>query len=262
MTTKGQAPRRTSKAAADKSASPPVGDGVEPGRFTAGTGVLADDMQASFEDSAVQAQNIRLQKLDGDGQPVGEPVHLEGATATLQFTPDDSGIEPPRLADDLNALQREGIELEFSTNDPATVAVVRELTRIPIPTAVINQWWPAFVRIPGATETWNLCKVFLTPQGLYVYRTHPSERETYTSGAMPTWYSSVNFEETKKPVSGYAAKNAGIPIATAAGTVTVQPTVGCGCAARGLKNWKPTWSRNVISWADGVQLATGSTAGR
>jgi hypothetical protein len=260
MPAKARAPRKTSKAATDKSASTPVGDDVEPTRFTAGTGPLADEMQNDFERTALQAKAIRLQKLDAGGAPVGDPVHLDGP-ATLHLQPTDTP-DVAALAADMNRLQQEGVTLEFSTDDPATVAVVRELTRIPIPTAVINQWWPAFVRVPGDDTTWNLCKVFLTPQGLYVYRAKPPEPETFTSGAMPTWYSSVNFEETIKPVSGYAARNAGIPIVTAAGKVTVQPTTGCGCQARGLKGWRPDWLRNVISWEDGVKLAAGSTDGR
>lgn len=260
MPPKGRAPRKTTPAKAEKSASPAVGGDVEPGRFTAGTGPLAEDMQANFEATAVQAQAIRLQKLDGDGEPIGEPVRLEGVTGTVHLEPNDlpEGADFSQVA----SVPAGNIEMEFTTSDPVTVATMRELTRIPIPTAVINQWWPAFVRVPGATETWNLCKVFLTPQGLYVYRAKPAEPETYTSGAMPTWYSSVNFEETTKPVSGYAARNAGIPIVTAAGTMTVQPTGGCGCAARGLKGWRPDWHRNVISWDDGVKLASSSTAGR
>lgn len=287
MPAKGRTPRKTSAAKPDNSTSTPVGDdaaliareqaaaersrvaaeGVymvpinEPGRFTAGTGALADEMQSSFEATAIQAQAIRLQRLGADGEPTGDPVRLEGATATVNLEP-AAASEFAEMADAMNRMQTQGIDVEFSTSDPATVATVRELTRIPIPTAVINQWWPAFVRVPGDDTTWNLCKVFLAPQGLYVYRAAPTEPETFTTGAMPTWYSSVNFEETAKPVSGYAARNAGIPLVTAAGKVTVQPTMGCGCQARGLKGWRPSWLRNVISWGDGVKLAAGSTDGR
>lgn len=287
MPAKGRTPRKTSGAKPDNSTSMPVGDdaaliareraaaersrvaaeGVymvpinEPGRFTAGTGALADDMQDSFEATAIQAQAIRLQRLGAGGEPIGDPVHLDDVTATVHLEPTDA-VEAAELAADMNRFQKDGITVEFSTDDPSTVAMARELTRIPIPTAVINQWWPAFVRVPNDDTVWNLCKVFLTPQGLYVYRAVPSEPETFTSGAMPTWYSSVDFEKTRKPASGYAARNAGIPIETAAGTVNVQPTGGCGCAARGIKGWRPTWSRNVISWEDGVQLASSSTAGR
>jgi hypothetical protein len=236
-------------------ASPPVeqGDTTEPGRFTAGTGALAEDMQKTFAETAVQAQSIRLQKLDGDALPVGEPVTLEGATATVHMTPTDlSDVDLPQPAS----------TIEFETSDPATVALARELLRIPVPTAVICSWWPAIVRLPNDPHPWSLCKVFLTPQGLYVYRQPPAAPETFTAGATPDWYTGVDFEKTRRPVTGTTARNAGIPIVTAAGQVIVQPTSGCGCANRALKNWRPTWSRNVISWDDGVRLAIDATEGR
>lgn len=251
MPAKARAPRKTAPAKVDKSASSPVGDDAA---------LIAREQEAA-ERSRVQAIGVYLTPIDEEGKPTGPPRHMGDATVQLNLEPNDTP-EVEELAADMNRLQKDGITMEFSTDDPATVALARELTRIPIPTTVINQWWPAFVRVPGEEQAWNLCKVFLTPQGLYVYRAAPAEPETFTSGAMPTWYSSVNFEETRKPVSGYAARNAGIPIVTAAGTVTVQPTTGCGCQARGLKGWRPTWSRSVISWADGVKLAIGSTNGR
>lgn len=261
MPAKPRASRKTTPAKTEKSASPAMGDDAEPGRFTAGAGPLAEDMKANFEAVATQAQAIRLQKLGADGRPVDEPVFMDGTSASINL----ESMELPEdaeLAAAMNTLQRDGVSVEFEVTDPATVEAIRQLVRIPIPTAVINQWWPAFVRPPDEDHAWNLCKVFLTPQGLYVYRTPPSVPETFASGAMPAWYSTVDFEKTRKPVSGYAARNAGIPIVTAAGTVNVQPTGGCGCAHRGLKRWRPTWSRNVIRWEDGVRLATGSTAGR
>lgn len=206
--------------------------------------------------NTIEARGIKMQKLDADAQPVGEPVTMEG-TATVELSGEwalDPHSEPLDLAP--------GVTAEFSSDDPATVKLARELTRIPVPTAVISQWFPAFFRAPGQAEPWRLCKVFLTPQGLYVYRQPPVEPETFTSGAMPAWYSGVDFEETRRPATGRTASNAGIPIVTAAGTALVQPTGGCGCAAGRIKHWRPTWARNVISWADGVALAGDATNGR
>lgn len=198
------------------------------------------------------AKGVRLQKLDEDGAPVGEPQHLGDATVTLE-TLDVEPVTLPELAP--------GATIEFATGDPATVALVQELTRIPIPTAVVGQWFPAYFRPPNEPQPWAVCKVFLTPQGIYVYRAAPVESETFTTGATPAWYSTVDFAKTRKPVTGYAAMNAGIPIETAAGRVNVQPYPGCGCGHRKLKNWTPSWSRNRISWDDAVAL-TDTTAGR
>jgi len=278
-------PRKTpaSRTPAAKKATAAKG-GDEPSRFAAGTGPLAESIrlagrQGGKTAAAAQAQGLSLQRIDQEGAPVGEPVRQPGV-AHLEFKPDDSGIELEfdrafEQAADPGAeavARQEGAEnpqvapvpagnMEFETSDPATVATVRELTRIPIPTAVIAQWFPAYFRPePGATP-WNTCKVFLTPQGLYVYRTAPAEPETFTTGATPAWYAGVDFAKTKEPVTGYAAMNAGIPIFTSAGQVNVQPYGGCGCSARKLKNWTPAWTRNRISWADAVKLAD-TTAGR
>lgn len=200
------------------------------------------------------AKGVRLQKLDEDGAPVGEPQHLGDATATVTLeTLDAESVTLPELAPDAT--------IEFATDDPDTVALAQELTRIPLPTAVVAQWFPAYFRPPNEPQPWAVCKVFLTPQGLYVYRAAPAESETFTTGATPAWYSTVDFAKTARPVTGYAAMNAGIPIETAAGRVNVQPYPGCGCGHRKLKNWTPSWSRNRISWDDAVAL-TDTTAGR
>lgn len=265
-------PRKTQAAQGPdtKKAMATQGGGEEPARFTTGAGVLADDMAVNGEQAAedaariraeadaaarsqVAAQGVRLQKLDSDGQAVGEPQHLPGvATVSL-------GAENPQVA----PVPDGNLSTEFEITDPAAVELIRQATRIPIPTAVVCKWWPAFFRPPGEPQPWVTCKVFLTPQGLYVYRSAP-EPETYETGATPAWYSPVDFAKTAKPVTGYAALNAGVPITTAAGRVNVQPSPGCGCAAGKLKRWTPTWARNTISWEDAVALTTttDTTAGR
>jgi hypothetical protein len=221
-------------------------------RTTANT--TTTDQGGEREAAAVVAHGLRMQKLDGEGAPVGEPVHLDDATVSLQPA-EPFNAEPRQLFSTTAAM------MEFSTDDPVAVAVVRELTRIPIPTAVVAEWFPSYFRPPGEDQPWAVCKAFLTPQGLYVYRAAPVESETFTTGATPAWYSPVDFAKTAKPVTGYAAMNAGIPIETAAGRVNVQPYPGCGCGHRKLKNWTPSWSRNRISWTDAVALVD-PTAGR
>lgn len=217
-----------------------------------GDAELIERERDAAERSTVAARGVRLQPIDADGQPTG-PAHVIGeATATIDVQPVEP-VELPPLAP--------GATIEFSTDDPAGVEAARELLRIPLPTAVVAQWFPAYFRSPNEPQPWAVCKVFLTPQGLYVYRAAPEESETFTTGATPAWYSTVDFAKTAKPVTGYAAMNAGIPIETAAGRVNVQPYPGCGCGHRKLKNWTPSWSRNRISWDDAVAL-TDTTAGR
>lgn len=263
MPPKDKAPRRTT--AARKTTA--TGGGVEePGRFTAGTGSLADDMAANGEQvaedaariraereagerSTVAARGIYLQPLDADGAPVGERKHLGDATATVSFQP------PEEEAKGLDVVLSESpVAIDVKITDPATVAMVREMMRIPIPTAVVHEWFPAFFHAPDGGQPWIRCRVFLAPQGLYVYRNPPEEEETFTNGASPAWFSPVDYSKTPKPVSGYAAMNAGIPIMTAAGKVIVQPTGGCRCNTRSLRTWTPAWSRNRISWTDAVAM--------
>lgn len=215
------------------------------------------------EASRVAAKGIMMQPIDGEGNATGPARHLGDATVSMDLRPGDpldvAGTfhYPPGAG----APDDPAATMEFSTDDPAAVATVRELTRIPLPTAVVAQWFPAYFRPPNEPQPWAVCKVFLTPQGIYVYRAAPAESETFTTGATPAWYSTVDFAKTARPVTGYAAMNAGIPIETAAGRVNVQPYPGCGCGHRKLKNWTPSWSRNRISWDDAVAL-TDTTAGR
>jgi len=234
MPPKGKAPaiiRSTNKATTDRG-----GD--------AGTVQPKQDAAAR---SAVAARGVRLQKLDGDGAPVGEPVSIGDGTAALSFEPDDSGIDLPESS--------VGATVEMTVTDPEQLATLRETFRIPIPTAVVQEWFPAYFRPPGESVPWIRTRVFLTPQGLYVYTSPPEQPETFKTGAAPAWYSTVDFAKTSKPVTGYAAMNAGVPIMTAAGKAIVQPTGGCKCNTRSLRNWTPTWSRNRISWTDAVALA-------
>lgn len=196
----------------------------------------------------VKAKGLTVTPLDQEGQPVpGGAVTLPDAEVTLgvlppvselEFTPDDSGIE-----------------LEFAhAFDAAGRETLQELARIPIPTAVIERWFPAFVRWPGEDGPLHGCKVLLTPQGLYVYKRKPAAPEAFTTGATPDRYAPVLFEETARPAVGTVARNAGIRIATPIGPVIVQPTGGCGCGSS-LKRWTPEWARNVISWDAALQLA-------
>lgn len=248
----------------------------EPARFTAGTGPLADDMQASFEQVRAQAQNIRLQKIDEDGAPVGEPVELPDAVVTWmdQTRPE---VEHAQFA--VNELARLGEEMEVARGPiayepgtavasieveqaltPETFALLQEATRVPIPTAVVHVWWPAQVQLPVGVDidgqsSLYPCKVYATPQGLYVYRQWPVDPEQFRTGARPAFWSSIDYEKTTPPTVGNLTRRAGSIIHTAAGAVTIKKNDSCGCG-HPLKRWRPDWARTRISWDDAVKLWT------
>lgn len=211
----------------------------------------------------VTAVDLSLTPLDADGQPTGLPVPVPDAVVSLDVEPvveqtglEDFGIYGPGS----DVARRDAAIAEAVDVQPPVLTPVDP--RIPIPTAVIDRWFPAFVRWPHEDQPLTSCKVLLTPQGLYVYTKPAVEPETFASGARPARYAAVDFEKTGKPPIGTVARNAGIVIVTAVGQrVIVQPTGGCGCGNR-LKRWTPTWARNVISWETGVELAAVATAGR
>lgn len=116
----------------------------------------------------------------------------------------------------------------------------------PIPGAYRLEWWPAAVRWPGIAQPIQPAKVFATTQGLYVYTRVPGDPST---GLEPAYFSPVAYDKTPPPATGYAARQAGIIIETAAGRVIVQPLGGCGCAHRELKSWRPTWANRNEAWS-------------
>lgn len=239
------------------STTTPVGDVVEPDRFSAGTGELAERMRGDFEETATRARAIRMQKLDAEGAPAGEGFYLPGE-GTIDLTPTDMELRPV----DPGPYEPGSVEVNLTVKDELSAAILRNLFRIPIPTAVVGErWFPAFVRWPEEDMPLAACKVYITPQGIYVYQRPPTEPETLASGARPDRYAPVLFEETGKPPIATVARNAGFRIQTPIGPVIVQPTGGCGCGNR-LKHWSPDWARNVLSWDDGVKLAATATEGR
>jgi hypothetical protein len=119
---------------------------------------------------------------------------------------------------------------------------------VPVPTAVAATWFPAAVQLPDLPPL-RLAKVFATPQGLYVYQRPPVDRHVNAESlGEPTFFSPINYDKTGKPSTGYVARNAGVPVHTNAGLVVITPLGGCGCGARTLKNWQPSWARRSISW--------------
>lgn len=216
------------------------------------------NMPPSRRKPTVKAKGITVTPLGDDGLPSGPGVHMPDALATVGLDVTDvRPVEELYSPEELTAAR--GLTMQI---DVVAGSALSELTRIPIPTAVIDRWFPAFVRWPGEDQPLVSCKVFATPQGLYVYTRRPDRPEGFSEGAKPQrWVSSIDFEKTGLPPVSSVARNAGFRIHTPAGVVIVQPTGSCGCGNR-LKHWTPDWARNTISWQDGAKLAANAIAGR
>jgi hypothetical protein len=117
----------------------------------------------------------------------------------------------------------------------------------PVPSSYRAEWWPAHVRFPDLETPARLAKVYATREGLYVYNRAPGQNERATGGT-PYWYARLFYDKTPKPVTGYAARNAGIPLVTEAGQVIITLLGGCGCANGALRAWRPQWAGRLEAW--------------
>lgn len=116
----------------------------------------------------------------------------------------------------------------------------------PAPTAVKAGWFPASVSLPvddpdGVPMVWHRCRVYLAPEGAYVYKYQPP-----ADGVTPDWFSPVDYVRTEKP-RGSWQDNSGVYIRTTAGLLTVTPGGGCACGSP-LKRWVPEFARKSVPW--------------
>jgi hypothetical protein len=118
----------------------------------------------------------------------------------------------------------------------------------PIPSSYRAVWWPAAVKLPDLDTPVRLAKVYATAEGLYVYTAAPVGIEARADGRAPFWFAPINYGETPRPATGYAASRAGVQLATSVGTVSVQALGGCGCGNGALKAWRPDWAQRVEAW--------------
>jgi hypothetical protein len=185
------------------------------------------------------AQQIRLTKLGPDGQPASETAAVTEA-AILTSDPDEPGGLDPAAA--------RTATIEIPNPDPVMVylATGGAAGHPPIPSSYRAEWWPAAVRLPGIPQPIPLAKVYATAEGLYVYDQAPSTGDP--NGTRPVFFSPINYDKTPRPSTGYAARQAGIKLSTAAGDVIVQQLQGCGCAKRALGNWRPGWGSRIEPW--------------
>lgn len=224
------------------------------------------------------AQIVRMQKLDADGAPVGQPVEMNDAYVTWAETTREQAELDVALAQTASEelarmeVERGPVEYpsvaqgaEFPQVAPVLagniqgidIARLTEVIRVPVPTSVAHSWFPAHVQLPAGVDIDGQallypCKVYATPQGLYVYREVPSEREAFRSGAQPAFWSPIDYEETPTPTVGTLSRS-GHAIHTAAGVVMVRKENSCGCG-HPLKRWRPDWARVRVSWADTATL--------
>lgn len=113
---------------------------------------------------------------------------------------------------------------------------------IPPPTGVLHAWFPAVVERPEG-EPIRRARVYITPEGLYVYTRVPSD------GVTPNHYWHINWGATAQPKRTTATQMNGHVITTDVGAVTVHTGgQGCGCS-HPLKKWTPEFTRTTFaSW--------------
>lgn len=128
----------------------------------------------------------------------------------------------------------------------AAAALERALAA-PVPVNYRAEWWPAMVKLPDFPTPVRLAKVYATATGLYVYTRRPAQQHRATGG-VPHWWARLDYDKTPRPATGYAARDAGIHLATEVGNVVVQPLGGCGCQNGALKAWRPDWATRNEAW--------------
>lgn len=168
------------------------------------------------------------------------------ALADREPEPDPRHLVDRQLAESMaiqHTLAREAEEAE--AGHLAELALERA-ANAPVPRAFRHEWWPAMVRTPEG-DTIRVAKVYATASGLYVYAKVPAQADRATGG-VPTWYAPINYSETPRPATGYAARKKGVRVVTEAGIVTVTPLGGCGCAFGQLKAWRPNWAQRNEAW--------------
>lgn len=116
---------------------------------------------------------------------------------------------------------------------------------LPTPRAMVAQWFPAHVALPGDLTRSNV-RVFITDVGLAVFDHRPAVDVTGLTEAL--FFSAVDWSTTLLDTPKLPQPRVGFVIQTDAGPVAVTPQMGCGCHLRGLKNWVPNWTARTIPW--------------
>lgn len=127
------------------------------------------------------------------------------------------------------------IELGSEQADTITALAVET---IPHPQAQMAVWMRAAIRLPDTGEIWRDCKIYATPDGLYVYRAVPAD------GWTPDWWAPL--PPQSRPITGVMARN-GFNLATDKGAVIITPSQNCACSAP-LRRFNPDFAQRVVKW--------------
>jgi hypothetical protein len=117
---------------------------------------------------------------------------------------------------------------------------------IPTPTAALHTWFPVTVEKPDGTLI-RRARVYVTPEGLYVYTRKPAD------GVTPNHWWPLNWAATAQPKRTQASSMNGHQFKTTeGGTVTVHTNgEGCGCS-NPLKKWAPEYAGTTLNeWPTG-----------
>jgi hypothetical protein len=112
------------------------------------------------------------------------------------------------------------------------------MDEIPHPQAQMSVWMRAAIRLPDTGEIWRDCKIYATPDGLYVYRRRPDD------GWTPDWWAPL--PPQARPITGVMARN-GFNLATGKGAVIITPSANCSCSAP-LRTFHPDYAQRVVKW--------------
>jgi hypothetical protein len=121
------------------------------------------------------------------------------------------------------------------TGDDTTAVAVADA---PHPQAQMAVWMRAAIRLPDTGEIWRDCKIYATPDGLYVYRSVPAD------GWTPDWWAPM--PPQPRPITGVMARN-GFNLVTDKGAVIITPSTNCACSAP-LRRFNPDFAQRVVKW--------------
>lgn len=124
--------------------------------------------------------------------------------------------------------------------DPIPGAETFAIDTIPEPTAIKTVIYPVIVQVPGHPPR-DRAKVYVTPEGLYVYWAVPAAETDWT----PEYWAPITWPQPKLPPPHMWRM--GFKIRTDYGDVLITASGGCGCGWP-LKRWNPEFANRNVAW--------------